>query len=253
VSAALWGGLGLAVLAVAACSSCDATNKPQQPENSGESSGYRVTPTTATFTQLAGAKSGAWDAATEIAWGPAPYTTSFRALWSDEGLAIRFEAMDGTPWHTLSERDAPLWNEEVVEIFIDPDGDGRNYAEIEINPVNVVCDLQIFDTEPRLRSDIDWDFVGLRTHVVTTHDDGDEPSGWIATALLPWEGFAALENTVVPLPPSPGDRWSFNVFRIKRPGGPQSPERDAIYAPWSPTPSLSFHAPSAFRDLEFVP
>jgi len=194
----------------------------------------------------------AWGGSTAVLWGPEPYTTEFRALHTETGLALRFAATDSAPWHTMTERDDHIWNEEVVEIFIDPDGDGRNYAEIEINPINVVCDLQIFATEPRLSSDIAWDFVGIETRVVPLLDDTGEATGWLATATLPWDGFAALDGTDVSLPPKPGDRWQFNLFRIKRPGGPQAPEEGAIYAPWSPTPSLSFHAPVAFRDLLFV-
>jgi hypothetical protein len=152
----------------------------------------------------------------------------------------------------MTMRDHPIWNEEVVEIFIDPDGDGRNYAEIEINPVNVVCDLQIFATEPRLHSDITWDFAGLETRVVPLLDDEGDAVGWLATATLPWRGFESLVDTEVALPPAPGDHWKFNLFRIKRPGGHAAPEQDAMYAPWSPTPGASFHAPTAFRDLLFV-
>lgn len=211
-----------------------------------QDAGFSVRRGAAPLTALLDPTHDAWEGAAEITWGKAPYPTSFRALRAADGLALRFHAVDDAPWHTLSERDDPIWREEVVEIFIDPDGDGHNYAEIEINPANVVCDLQIFATAPALSSDIAWDFAGIETRVSAV--DG----GWIATATLPWEGFAALRDTAVRLPPAAGDTWSFNVFRIKRPGGPAEPERGALYAPWSPTPSRSFHAPSAFRPLRFV-
>jgi hypothetical protein len=53
------------------------------------------------------------------------------------------------------------------------------------------------------------------------------------------------------VPPSAGDSWRFNVFRIKRPDGPAEPERGAIYAAWSTPDGPSFHEPGAFRRLEF--
>jgi hypothetical protein len=192
-----------------------------------------------------------WDGAMAVSWGPPRYVTEFRALHASDGLALRFAATDDGPWYTLTERDDALWNEEVVEIFIDPDGDGHNYAEIEINPAGVVCDLQILTATPALESDIGWDFSGLATRVTMRRDAGARTTGWIATAILPWRGFASLGDTAVALPPSRDDRWKFNVFRIKRPGGPEQPERDVILAPWSPTPSASFHAPESFRDLIF--
>lgn len=211
-----------------------------------QETGFDVRPGAAPLVALLDPSHGAWDDAVAITWGPAPYPTEFRALHTADGLALRFHAVDDAPWHTLTERDEPIWTEEVVEIFIDPDGDGHNYVEIEINPANVLCDLQVFATAPRLISDIDWNFAGVETRVSRVDD------GWIATAILPWDGFATLRDTAVRLPPTAGDAWSFNVFRIKRPGGPADPKRDAQFAPWSPTPSLSFHAPSAFRPLRFV-
>lgn len=36
---------------------------------------------------------------------------------------------------------APLWDEEVVEAFIDDNGDGIGYVEIEINPLNTLLDI----------------------------------------------------------------------------------------------------------------
>ena len=49
------------------------------------------------------------------------------------------------------------------------------------------------------------------------------------------------------IPPAPGDEWRFNVFRIKRPGGPQAPAQGAIFAAFSKPAGPSFHDPAAFR------
>lgn len=186
---------------------------------------------------------GAWDAAPSIRWGEAPYATRFAALWNDEGMWLRFEADDIEPWHRYAERDDPIWEEEVVEIFIDPDGDGRDYVEIEISPANVVTDLLMARGEPDRSGDIGWDFAGLRSRV--QHRDG----GWTALAWLPWSGFGGVTGAKVP--PRAGDAWRFNVFRIKRPGGPESPQHKAIFAAWQPPPGPSFHVPEVFGLLRF--
>lgn len=186
-----------------------------------------------------------WSRAAAVDFGPDRYRTTFRALWAATGLWVRFDAIDPDPWHTYTHRDDPLWEEEVVEIFVDPDGDGLHYAEVEISPANVVTDLLMFRGEPDKRSDIGWDFAGIRTAVTRRTE------GWTAIALLPWPGFASLPATEVDVPPSPADAWHFNVFRIKRPGGPQDPERDAVYAAWSPPPGPSFHVPEAFGKMIF--
>lgn len=186
----------------------------------------------------------AWAGAASISWGEPPYTTRFAALWNARGLWLRFDAADSDPWHRYTQRDDPLWEEEVVEIFIDPDGDGRDYVEIEISPANVVADLLMARGEPDKEGDLGWDFSGLRTIV------HPYAGGWVALALLPWGGFAGVTGAE-PLPPRSGREWRFNVFRIKRPGGPDAPRRDAILAAWQRPPGRSFHVPEVFGSLRF--
>jgi hypothetical protein len=212
---------------------------------------YPVRRTTAEVAALVAADVEAWAPAAPAVWGTAPWPTTFRALASAEALWVRFDAVDDSAWHTFKQRDDPLWEEEVVEIFIDPDGDGRNYVEVEINPANVLCDLLVAQGAPNLRADIDWNFPGIETTVRPLHDAAGTVIGWTAIARLPWAGFAALPDTAVTLPPLPGDRWSFNVFRIKRPDGPREPRRRVILDAWSPVPGGSFHVPEVFRAMEF--
>jgi len=195
----------------------------------------------------------AWTAADVISWGPDSYRTTFRACWDDEMLACRFEMRDDGPWHTMSGRDAPLWEEEVVEIFLDPAGRGADYAEIEISPGNVVCDLIVRRPWPSLESDPAWHLVGLET-TVAPWVVGGVVAGWVATAILPWRGLASLSAEAArAVPPRAGDTWRFNVCRIKRPGGPAAPERGAVYAAWSVPDAPSFHVPAAFRAFRFAP
>jgi hypothetical protein len=194
----------------------------------------------------------AWNAAQSVAFGPSEHTTVFRALWTDQGLYVRFDVRDEDPWYTYTDRDAPLWEEEVVEIFLDPNRRGTHYAELEINPINVVCDLEVVSTNPK-EIDLSWNLEGLESHTATVRNKTEDVVGWTAVAFLPWEGFRSLPSTAdAALPPNPGDRWRFNVFRIERPGGRTDPETDVILAAWSPPPGRSFHVPAAFRDLVFM-
>lgn len=191
----------------------------------------------------------AWAGAPAIAWGAPRYRTQFRALWTDDEIVVRFDVSDERPWHTLRHRDACLWDEEVVEIFLDPTCSGADYAELEINPVNTVCDLHVASLAPERDVRLAWDFAGLRT-VVHPDARGDD---WTAIACLPFRDFATLSPRVATrLPVKPGDAWHFNVFRIKRPHGPADPERGAIYAAWSVPDGQTFHAPVAFRPLRFT-
>jgi hypothetical protein len=215
---------------------------------------YRVARTSARPVTLLPGHDKSWRAAERIEWGPAPYHTAFRALWNDDGLAVRFDACDDGPWHTMKRPDDPIWEEEVVEIFLDPACLGRHYAEVEISPVNIVTDLHILEPHPRLTGDRSWNWQGLESTVVPGSCGGLSASSWTALAWLPWSGLRSLADEVAPhVPPSAGDAWQFNVFRIKRPRGPAEPEREAVYAAWSTPDGPSFHEPAAFRRLEFSP
>ncbi|MEW5984750.1 MAG: carbohydrate-binding family 9-like protein [Acidobacteriota bacterium] len=194
-----------------------------------------------------------WTDAEAIGWGPEPYRTTFRAVWNAGGIAIRFDACDRDPWHTMRRHKDPIAREEVVEIFLDPARSGRNYAEIEVSPFNIVTDLRVVEPWPNLTGDRDWSWTGLESTVVPGACGGLQADSWIAVVWLPWEGLRTLSaDATERVPPRAGDRWRFNVFRIKRPHGPTEPERDAVYAAWSVPSGPSFHDPAAFRELVFA-
>ena len=214
---------------------------------------YRVARTAARPVTLLPGHDRAWDTAEAIEWGPPAYRTHFRALWNEAGLAIRFDVCDTKPWHTMTRRDDAIWEEEVVEIFLDPARLGRDYAEVEISPINVVTDLHVRHAAPEPDQRPGLELGRARKHGRAGSCGGLSSDSWMALAWLPWSGLRGMAAEVDGvLPPKPGDRWRFNVFRIKRPNGPAEPERGAIYAAWSVPDGPSFHAPAAFRDLVFA-
>lgn len=229
-------------------SSSSSPSSSPQPE-------YGVARTDAAHDALLAAAQEAWAPAERVTWGDAPYETDFRALWTPRGMYIRFDAHDIDPWHTMTKRDDKIWNEEVVEIFIDPAGQGRNYAELEINPINVVCDLRMLQGWPDIKGDITWNFDGIESRVTPMPASAAKPGSkgsWIATAFLPWQDFRSLPvPDGIAVPPNAGDAWRFNIFRIKRPKGAAQPDQDVRYNAWSKPPGHSFHVPAVFRALRF--
>ena len=192
----------------------------------GNAPGYDVVRLDPSSTALLRAAAAAWQDTPAIEWGPERYRTRFQARWDAEALHVRFDAVDDGPWHTMTRRDDHIWEEEVVEIFLDADGSGRNYAELEISPTNVVCDLRVETPWPALKSLTEWDWAGLETAVEPLKDAHGTVEGWTAVGRLPWSGLRSLyPSPGVTLPPGPGAGWRFNVFRIKRPGGPEAPQK----------------------------
>lgn len=211
---------------------------------------YFVRSTEASSASLLLGEDEIWREADRIIWGPADYRTSFRALWTPEtlgGLHLRFDVRDPDPWHTMEKRDEPLWDEEVVEIFLDLDGSGTHYAEVELSPANVTCDVHMIQGSPDKKMDLAWELVGLSTRVFRRED------GWSGLLFLPWEGLRSLPSAwTIALPPEKGDRWRFNVYRIERPGGPSAPNENVALSAYSPTGSPSFHVPASFQGFVFA-
>ena len=208
--------------------------------------------TAAAQAALLAADDRAWSAAEVLTWGAAPYETRLRALWAPEGLYLRWDADDPAPWATMTQRDEHLWDEEVVEIFLDPAWAGKDYWELEISPTNVVCDVRMVAPHPTVTSDLTWNHEGLKTAVRHEKNADGSPKRWIATAFAPWAGFRSLPlPEKVALPPAAGEAWGFNAFRIERPNGPARPTDGAVSRAWSPTGAPSFHVPAAFRKFVF--
>ena len=77
--------------------------------------------------------------------------TQVRVAWSAIEWRVLFHAADADAWATFTERDAPLYEEETVEVFFDPVGDLRGYFEIEVNPLGTVLDIAFRRNRSELR------------------------------------------------------------------------------------------------------
>ena len=201
------------------------------------------------------------------------FPTEATMAWDDTNLYVAFASNDPVPWGRLKDRDARLWEEEVVEVFLDPDGDGRNYAELEVSPHNIVVDLLISQPGGDGSTAIRWNIGGLQTAV------GRHAAGWIAEIAIPWK---SLADAGASGPPTPGAQWRAGLYRIKRPGGPEKAERIARlraelksadadrkasleeelqklratdeYSAWSLTRAeRGFHDPERFGYIQFMP
>jgi hypothetical protein len=170
----------------------------------------------------------------DVVTGAAPVqSTDVRVAATESALRVLFTATDHFPWATLTERDAPLYTEEVVEVFLDPVGDLGAYFEIEVNPLGTVLDLLIRRNRRGLLKDFRWQCEGLKNAV------GRTEAGWSAELAIPWKGLNVEA-------PTPGAKWRANFTRIDRPRG--APRE---LTAWAPTGRALFHVPEAFGWLEF--
>ncbi|MBV8813560.1 MAG: carbohydrate-binding family 9-like protein [Verrucomicrobia bacterium] len=164
---------------------------------------------------------------------PPLWGTEVRVGWHAGELLVLFLCQDPEPWATLTERDGPLWEEEVVEVFVDPFGDGDCYFEFEVNPLNTVLDLFVRRVRTGLRKDFAWDCDGLRTAA------GRLTYGWVAGLAIPFRSFGNWEPTAT--------GWRLNFCRIERPRN-----RPRELSAWSPTFAKTFHVPERFGLAELA-
>ena len=146
-----------------------------------------------------------------------------------------FECEDADPWATLSERDALLYEEETVEVFLDPAGDLECYFEIEVNPLGAVLDLVFRRTRSGYKGDRAWDCEGLRTAVRKT------AGMWCVEMAIPFRALGCGH---------PRADWRVNFCRIDRPSRDGSLPRELTA--WSPPMRANFHTPERFGVLEFA-
>lgn len=143
---------------------------------------------------------------------PTTRRTTFRMKYDGTNLYVGFWCEDPDVWGTLLKKDDPIYNEEVVEVFFDADGDGKTYNELQVSPHNVNFDASFVARRSDLETAMKWE-SGMKTAVFIkgTLDDGsDQDEFWSAEMQIP---IASL--TSVPRLPQPGDRWRFNAYRLE--------------------------------------
>ena len=159
--------------------------------------------------------------------------TRFQTCWDSEAIYIRFECEDDYAVADFLNRDDPLYDQDVVEVFLDEEGLGRRYIELEISPRNVIFDALIENHGDRIVVNKEWDAEGLETSV---HTRGDLR---IYVIKLPFIHFKQM--------PKSGTKWRVNFYRID-----ESRDGQREFQAWSPTGAVDYHIPSRFGSLIFT-
>lgn len=188
--------------------------------------------------------------------------TRVKMLWDAEALYIAAELDEPHVWGTLRKHDSVIFYDNDFEVFLDPDGDNHEYAELELNALNTTWDLLL--TKPYKdggRAVNAWEIAGLQTAVKvrgTLNDPSDTDTGWALEVRWPWAGLGELVNgKLTPVPPRAGDQWRINFSRVqwqtvvkagKYEKVPNRPEDNWV---WSPQGVIDMHRPERWGYVQF--
>lgn len=164
--------------------------------------------------------------------GCSPAGLWFYTCLQDSDIFSRATADDQRMW-TLG---------DVVEFFVKPGRERRDYWEIHVTPNGFLMDLYIEDREAFLQGKAP--FEGALAH--HSHSRFEvaafpEQRKWCTEICIPWSAFA-----VDGLPPA-GAAWQFAVCRYNCTGGLENPELSSV----APYTVMSFHRYEEFLDLAF--
>ena len=191
-----------------------------------------------------------------------PHECRIKMLWDDDYLYILADMDEKHLWATLSEHDSVIYRDPDFEVFIDPDGDGLNYIELEINALNTTWDLFIprpyrFD-DPHILHD--WEIPGLK-HAVhlrgTLNDASDTDDGWSVELAIPWSSITShATQPRTSKAPAPGSEMRFNFSRVNWQVRPAAGGYEKLDAPesnhvWAPTGKVNIHLPEHWGRVIF--
>lgn len=199
----------------------------------------------------------------EAAWAGAPRTRTFlrpdgrplgpelatfaRMLYDDTNLYVAFDVTDSDIASDKAGRDDKIWEQDAVEVYLDPGSDGKRYLEIQVSPRNMVFDA-MFDSSrtPPWEEAAKRTTLALQTAVSvdgTVNDPGPD-KGWTVELAIP---FADIPDSGGKAP-APGTSWTANLYRIDHKG----PTNMAFQGVWAPVGG-DFHKLDGAGVITFAP
>lgn len=170
--------------------------------------------------------------------GAPPRLPTQITVYSDgQCLNILFQLRDEGVVATYLNHDQPLYEEDVVEVFLAPETLTR-YYEIEVNPLGTTFDAQVDSPDgvrATMKIDLSWECPNLFAAVRRIPGETD---------IIMRVPFACVGGRV----PSKATEWRGNFFRIDR-----NREHGDEFSAWQPTLKnpADFHVAAAFGRLIF--
>ncbi len=167
---------------------------------------------------------------------PSPVRFKTRAVifYDKQNIYVAFEVEDPDVWTGYTNNDDPIYNEEVVEFFVDPEDDNQTYYEFQVSPSNVHFDAFFeyhrSDLKKAMSYNSNFESAVYIDGTLNKRDDVDK--GYNVEIKIPFEKIG--KNGA----PSKGTRYRIDMFRFERPARNKITEAHALF----PTPNWDFHS-----------
>lgn len=204
------------------------------------------------------------------------FRTAVKMGWDDDYFYVGAELEEPHVWGTLTEKNSIIFEDNDFEVFIDPDGDGLNYYEFEINALGTIWELSL----PKPYGEggvpiLGCNLPGLRSAVKvrgSINDPSDIDQGWSVEIAFPWPELAKYHRSGSS-PPKPGDLWKINFSRVQWPHtiidgryqgvpphgtpiaeslNPEEQDHPECNWVWSPQGAVNMHLPLRWGEVVFV-
>lgn len=183
-----------------------------------------------------------------------PFETRVRMLWNEDNFFVAYFVGENDIRGVLTGRDSFIWYDNDIEVFFDPDGDGKeHYFEYEMNALNTAYDIhwnKVLWRDPDAFWDIGWNFDGVQ-HAVqyqgTLNWQKDKDKSWTAEIAFPWRAFLKYGN--MPIPPKSGDTWRIDFYRAEY---TDRTNKECTHYSWSTHGKVNMHMPERFGFVKFV-
>lgn len=165
---------------------------------------------------------------------PPKFRTRSALFYDRQNLYIAFEIDDPDVWAGYTNNDDPIYNEEVVEFFVDPEDDNQTYYEFQVSPANVRFDAFFVYHRSDLKRAISYNsnFESAVKVDGTLNKREDIDKGYNVEIKIPFERLGKDGA------PPKGTRYRIDMFRFERPARNKITEAHALF----PTPNWDFHS-----------
>lgn len=174
----------------------------------------------------------------------ATQNTMVSLSWNDKNLYIAYRTEDSKIIGSSQAKDSKIYEtDDLVEIFLDPDGDGQNYLEVGVNAFSANYDMLIKCPSPNCggwNASMTFDIVELETVSKTT------PEGFCTEIKIPFSSLEKIKNGYF-TQPKIGTKWNGNAFRIN-----YGNTTEYLALQWYKSLKFGFHQPQEFAVFEFV-